>query len=112
MWSLQIIKEWKIPPGIIEPFLENCVNHAFKGIKSKGFISLNHEINNNCLVISVKDNGIGIDTNKIYSENLHGMKITKDVIKTTSSLYKVPIELKIKKDNGTIISLIIPELKS
>ena len=106
------IKRWKIPPGIIEPFLENCVNHAFKGMKSKGIISLNHEIKNNCLVISIKDNGIGIDTDKIYSENLHGMKITEDVIQTTSNLYKVPIELKIKKDNGTIISLIIPELKS
>jgi len=106
------IENWKIPPGIIEPFLENCVNHAFKGIKDKGLITLNHKIEKNCLVICVKDNGVGIDTEKIYSVNLHGMKITKDVIKTTSNLYKTPIELNIKKNNGTIVSLTIPLLKS
>ena len=106
------IKGWKIPPGIIEPILENCVNHAFKGMKNKGLISLSHQIEKNCLVICVKDNGVGIDTEKIYSEKLHGMRITKDVIKATSNLYKAPIEYEIKIDDGTIITLTIPLLKS
>tara|TARA_B110000967_G_scaffold62821_1_gene64605 strand:+ start:6336 stop:8168 length:1833 start_codon:yes stop_codon:yes gene_type:complete len=107
-----IIKGWKVPPGVIEPFLENSVNHAFKGVKNKGVISLTHQIENNCLVICVKDNGVGIDTEKIYSENLHGMKITKDVIKATSKLYKTPIIFEIKSDGGTIVTLTIPLLKS
>ena len=107
-----IIKGWKVPPGIIEPFLENCVNHAFKGVKSKGLISLTHQIEKNCLVICVKDDGVGIDTEKIYSENLHGMKITKDVIKATSNLYKTPIKFEIKSDGGTVVTLTIPLLKS
>ncbi|MDB4157930.1 histidine kinase [bacterium] len=107
-----IIKGWKVPPGIIEPFLENCVNHAFKGVKSKGMISLTHQIENNCLVICVKDNGVGIDTEKIYSENLHGMKITKDVIKATSKLYKTPIKFEIKSNGGTVVTLTVPLLKS
>ena len=107
-----IIKGGKVPPGIIEPFLENCVNHAFKGVKRKGIISLNHQIENNCLVICVKDNGVGIDTEKIYSENLHGMRITKDVIKATSKLYKTPIKFEIKSDGGTVVTLTIPLLKS
>jgi len=106
------MKEWQLPPGIIEPFLENCVNHAFKGVKTRGVISLNHHIENNCLTICVKDNGIGIDTEKIYSENLHGLKITKEVIKTTSNLYKNPINIEIKTDGGTLVKLIIPLLKS
>ena len=107
-----IIKAWKVPPGIIEPFLENSVNHAFKGVKSKGLISLTHQIEKNCLVICVKDNGVGIDTEKIYSENLHGMRITKDVIKATSKLYKTPIKFQIKSDGGTVVTLTIPLLKS
>ena len=107
-----VMKEWQLPPGIIEPFLENCVNHAFKGVKTRGVISLNHHIENNCLTICVKDNGIGIDTEKIYSENLHGLKITKEVIKTTSNLYKNPINIEIKTDGGTLVKLIIPLLKS
>jgi len=75
-------------------------------------ISLTHHIENNCLVICVKDNGVGIDTEKIYSEKLHGMKITKDVIKATSNLYKTPIKFEIKSDGGTVVTLTIPLLKS
>ena len=107
-----VIKEWKIPPGIIEPFLENAVNHAFKGVKKKGLIFLNHQIKDDCLVITVGDNGIGIDTEKLYSENIHGLKITNDVLKATSMLYKNPIGFEIKSDAGTIITLTIPRLKS
>ena len=106
------IKGWEIPPGIIEPFLENCVNHAFQGMKSKGLISLSHQIKNNCLVISIKDNGIGIDTEKLYSENIHGLKITNEVIKTTSKLYKKPIGYEIKTEGGTVVTLTIPRIKS
>jgi len=106
------VKGWKIPPGIIEPFLENCVNHAFKGLKVKGLISLKHQIKNNCLEISVKDNGVGIDTEKLYSENIHGLKITNDVIKATSNLYKKPIGYEIKTEGGTVVTLTIPRIKS
>ena len=107
-----IMKAWWVPPGIIEPFLENCVNHAFKGRKSKGLITLNHHIENNCLVICVKDNGVGLDTGKLFSEKSHGLNITEEVIQTTSYLYQDPITFEIKTDGGTKINLKIPLLKS
>ena len=107
-----IMKAWWVPPGIIEPFLENCVNHAFKGRKSKGLITLNHHIENNCLVICVKDNGVGLDTGKLFSEKSHGLNITEEVIQTTSYLYQDPITFEIKTDGGTEINLKIPLLKS
>ena len=108
------IKGWKVPPGIIEPFLENSVNHAFKKNDYKGMISLTHQIKNNCLLICVKDNGVGFNTENINSEKLHGLEITKDVIKTTSLLYKSPIKLKIisEDNNGTTVTLTIPLMKS
>ena len=106
------IKEWKIPPGVIEPFLENCVNHAFKGMKKKGAITLSHHIENNELIISVKDNGIGINTSKIFSDKSHGLKITQEVVESTSKLYEKSMQFEIKSDNGTIVKLTIPVLKN
>ena len=60
-----VVKQWFIPPGIIEPLLENAVNHAFKGVDYKGLIELNHEISQDHLMISVSDNGIGIGTSNV-----------------------------------------------
>lgn len=105
------IKDWKIPPGIIEPFLENCVNHGFKGGETKGIITLEQRIENNNLVITVRDNGVGIDTEKLFSNSPHGLKITQDVVKATSDLYKKPIGFEIENDNGTVVKLTIPVLK-
>tara|TARA_B110000967_G_C18895423_1_gene570258 strand:+ start:929 stop:2764 length:1836 start_codon:yes stop_codon:yes gene_type:complete len=105
------IKEWKIPPGIIEPFLENCVNHGFKGVKTKGVITLNHHIKDNQLVITVKDNGIGINKTNLFSNDSHGIKITQEVVDASSNLYKTPIGLEISTDNGTIVKLTIPVLE-
>ncbi len=105
------IKEWKIPPGIIEPFLENSVNHAFKDVETKGMITLKQHIEGNSLVISVRDNGVGIDTEKLFSKSSYGLKITQDVVEATSKLYKIPIGFEIKTDNGTVVKLTIPLLK-
>jgi len=65
-------------------------------------------------MICVKDNGVGFNTENINSEKLHGLEITKDVIKTTSLLYKSPIKLKIisEDNNGTTVTLSIPLMKS
>lgn len=104
------VEQWMIPPGIIEPFLENAVNHAFTGIKQKGTIKLHHKIENNKLIITVKDNGIGMKVSPLNNKKRHGLKITKDYIATVSKLYKSPISLKISSKKGTTVEISIPKL--
>lgn len=106
-----LVKNWLIPPGVIEPILENAVNHAFKGINIKGKISLTHQIiDNSFLKISIKDNGTGFKPYGVLKKKSHGIKITKDYIKTVSNLYKKPIRLEFFSNNGTEVVLTIPKL--
>ncbi|MGB0185982.1 MAG: ATP-binding protein [Flavobacteriaceae bacterium] len=104
------VEQWMIPPGIIEPFLENAVNHAFTGVKQKGKITLHHKIEDNKLIITVQDNGIGMKVSPLKNKKRHGLRITKDYIDTVSKLYKSPIKLKISSKKGTTIILSIPKL--
>ena len=103
-------EQWMIPPGIIEPFLENAVNHAFTGVKYKGKISLRHKIEDNTLIITVEDNGVGMKLSSLKNKKRHGLKITKDYIATVSKLYKSPISLNISSNKGTRIEITIPKL--
>jgi hypothetical protein len=105
-----VIKQWLIPPGIIEPLLENAVNHAFKGVDYEGLIELNHELSKNHLNIIVSDNGVGIGSSKIMTRKSHGLKITRDYIQTVSNLYRKPITIDFISNNGTTVILRIPKL--
>ncbi len=105
------VEQWMIPPGVIEPLLENAVNHAFKGVDYKGKIVLKHKILDDSLVITVRDNGVGLKSSGLINKNSHGLKITRDYIQTVSNLYKKPISLNIKSKNGTLIEIVIPRLE-
>lgn len=107
------IKEWKIPPGLIEPLLENCVNHAFKGVRKKGEILLDYYIDNNVLVIIIKDNGVGLKNtlSNIPDRESHGLRITRDYIQASSKLYHAPISIDFIEDNGTTVEVRIPNLE-
>lgn len=105
-----IINNWLVPPGLIEPLLENCVNHAFKGKMEKGLIEVEQTIEGDVLVITVKDNGMGINQTKINNKNSFGLKITKDYIKVASQLYQVPISISFVEESGTKVCVKIPKI--
>lgn len=103
-------KQWLIPPGILEPFLENAVNHAFKGVSYKGKINFKYAILDSYLKIIILDNGTGFKPTSVIKKQSHGLKITQDYIKTVSKLYKKKIRLKFLNNQGTEIVIIIPKL--
>lgn len=55
----------QVPNMILQPVVENCINHGVRGISWENLIELSVYEENNSICISVRDNGIGISKEKI-----------------------------------------------
>lgn len=55
----------QIPSMILQPVVENCINHGVRGITWENMIELSVYEENHNICISVRDNGIGISKEKI-----------------------------------------------
>jgi len=110
----------KVPPMLIQPFIENAIIHAFDSKMATKKIELNLKFINDDLVCTISDNGIGINT-----ANLKVQKSNKKSLATKISSERLQIlakELKMKGSitienrqiynmQGTVVTLIIPHLK-
>lgn len=50
-----------IPPMLTQPFIENAIEHGFRGSKSEAKIEITFKISNDNLKVEIIDNGIGIE---------------------------------------------------
>ena len=50
----------QIPPMLTQPFIENALEHGLKNIDYQGELDISFQIKEDLLVISVRDNGIGL----------------------------------------------------
>ncbi len=55
------IEEILLPPMLIQPFIENAINHGIEKIEGTGIISILFDKVNDQLKISVEDNGPGVE---------------------------------------------------
>ena len=106
-------EEILIPTMLIQPFIENCIQHAFDK-NTKGSIVLNFDVKYRFLYITVMDNGIGIHQSKkrkgntIYkSVALSVSKERLQIINTNNSfaIEEIVVDNEIK---GTKVSFKIP----
>ncbi len=114
------VADMKIPPMLMQPFVENSVEYAFTGNKADGFIRVMFRKSNGLLICEVTDNGIGIDKSqeikvKTNRKSTALINIAKR-IEVLQKIYHVKIDLIISSafsDNtenpGTRISLILPD---
>jgi tetratricopeptide (TPR) repeat protein len=75
------IEDLQIPSMIIQPFVENSIEHGFKNIDYQGHIAISFKIESNQLIINVIDNGsesMGSQTLRIYPSR--ATEIIKDRI--------------------------------
>ncbi len=108
--------ELLIPPMLIQPFVENAIEHGFKKDFKNAEISINIEYRDGKLVCVIKDNGIGINAstaNASSNKKSLSTTITSERLKILSKEYKVESDVTIQdrslfNEHGTQITLTLP----
>ncbi len=50
-----------VPPMLAQPFIENSIEHGIKTLKHKGIIRIIYALDNENIVFTIEDNGIGLE---------------------------------------------------
>ena len=110
------VELFKVPPMLIQPFIENAIEHAFEKQKENKEIEVHLKYSNKRLICTIRDNGIGInaqkDDKKSHKKSL-ATTITSERLVVLSKEFKmegsVTIEDRQKyNEEGTIVTLVIP----
>lgn len=106
-----------IPPLMVQPIVENAVEHGLKNIDYRGKLSLEFEmLSNQKLKILIIDNGIGVEKSKNIkkqediSKKSISLVIIRQQIKLFDSQFKDNFKINFSngKEKGTIVELIVP----
>lgn len=110
---------FEIPPMLIQPFIENAIEHAFTDLEGDRELATHIKYVNGALICTITDNGIGIDSHKENKGN--GKKslataITSERLKILSKDFKMNGSVTIEDraryhERGTVVTLVIPYKK-
>jgi len=103
----------RVPPMLLQPFIENSIEHGFKNLNRKGLITIIVKKEDNKIKFEIEDNGMGIDKvqsqkTKVQSSKHKSMALNivrerlrilnRDII----GKYDLRIENIIKNDRGIV----------
>ncbi|MES2809994.1 MAG: histidine kinase [Bacteroidota bacterium] len=97
-----------IPAMLLQPFIENAVKHGIALLKDKGEIKVNVTSAEGDLIMIIKDNGKGFDTDKLSdTESGFGLKLSHERISLLNQIYKgQPAALNIEATTaGTTVTI-------
>ena len=89
-----LTNEVSIPPLLTQPFVENSIEHGFNGIEGKGFIQVKYGLGDGVIIISITDNGKGIDPTYLHgfgslkNHKPMGIQVTKERIEILNKEHK------------------------
>ena len=88
----------KIPPMLIQPFIENAIEHAFPNKRNSKEINVELIFKDKKLFCTIEDNGIGINTDTKNNKNKNSLAttITSERLKMLSKDFNVQGSLSIK----------------
>ncbi|MGO4291285.1 tetratricopeptide repeat-containing sensor histidine kinase [Chitinophaga sp. RAB17] len=107
-----------IPPMLVQPFIENSIEHGFRNIQYKGILTVSFSAENNQVLIVVDDNGTGITSKKEGPQKKRSLAgiILKERLEALfkSSGQEAKFEIENKENNGAhgvTVRIVIPEIK-
>ncbi|EDP72169.1 Regulator of cell autolysis [Flavobacteriales bacterium ALC-1] len=99
-----------IPPMLIQPFVENSIEHGFLGINYKGEINIKLCLQDKWITCIIEDNGVGIKASNSELKNSVSVNlISKFIQKTTKQ--KISIidkETETQSASGVLVKFLIP----
>ncbi|MGH1339218.1 MAG: histidine kinase [Aureispira sp.] len=110
-------EEFIIPPMLLQPILENALEHGFKDIDYKGHLIIKMSLVADAIEILVQDNGVGFDLTQQPSNKehvSHATRITKERIDLLNKKNTKNITFKTNSvlQQGTTVTFQVPLLFS
>jgi hypothetical protein len=111
----------KIPALLIQPYVENAINHGLRHLHDRrGSLLIMFELVNTGLRCIIEDNGVGMEASKNLSTNTHkslGMEINLQRMETINQLYDTNITVSVQNKEslttpasiGTRVTIQIPK---
>lgn len=96
-----------IPPMLLQPFIENSIEHGFSDIEHKGLIMLSFTKKDSYILCKISDNGKGLTNNDNTFKNSTSIKLIRDFLKKATKK-EVSIETNTTSKTGVLITLAIP----
>lgn len=108
-----------VPPMLIQPFVENSIKHGLSMIDSRGVLELEFKEIDSMLLISISDNGIGIDSSKRDLKYVGYRSMSMEIFEQRKAMLTKKIKRPISVDivdkqtltpsvQGTLVSIAIP----
>jgi len=111
------LNKFEIPKMLVQSFAENAVKHAFHGIDYTGEIIIAIKQSGNRIIITIEDNGIGINRSKAEGNTAgtrQGENLLHDQVRQVNTLYNMEIRLTISDrnekhpgTNGTRVEIVL-----
>lgn len=98
-------ENFRIPPLVLQPLVENAIRHGLLHKKQGGTVSLHTWTENGDSIIEIADDGVGFDTTDVPEEQSVGMKNVRFRLK-----YMVggTMDVKSTPGQGTTVTITIP----
>lgn len=107
-----------IPPMLVQPFVENAIEHGFRNIDYKGILTIFFKTENHQMFITIEDNGKGMtikEPSEQKKQSLAGIILKERLevlFKSQGQYAKFDIEdRKNSGGQGVTVHIVIPEIK-
>lgn len=103
----------QVPPMLIQPFIENALEHGFSDIDYLGELHVYFSLENDELRVIIEDNGVGLQHSKGFSGQKHvsvATAITKERLNylNRNQSKSIVFEVRTRENGGTIVDFKIP----
>ncbi len=97
-----------IPPMLIQPFIENSLEHGFKNIDYTGDIKIELSKKDEFISCKIVDNGKGLSDPKLTIKNSISIKLIKEYIYNATKQKLLIINNPAANTQGVVITFLIP----